>query len=78
MSKNCRSLNSEPLIFPHPCPIMLVFLTRRLPEDGIKILENAGLDVEIFPEDRQLTKEKIIRGAKNADALISLLRRAEG
>ena len=52
---------------------MLVFLTRRLPEDGIKILESAGLDVKIFPEDRQPTKEEIIRGVRNADALISLL-----
>ena len=52
---------------------MLVFLTRRIPEDGIKILENAGLDVEIFPEDRQPTKEEIIHGVRNADALISLL-----
>ena len=52
---------------------MLVFLTRRLPEDGIKILESAGLNVEIFPEDRQPTKEEIIMGARNADALISLL-----
>ncbi len=66
-------LKSESLIFFHACSSMLVFLTRRLPEDGIKILESAGLDVEIFPEDRQLTKEEIIRGAKNADALISLL-----
>lgn len=52
---------------------MLVFLTRRIPDDGIKILQKAGLEVDIFPEERQPSKEEIIREAKNADALISLL-----
>jgi len=52
---------------------MLVFLTRRIPDDGIKILQKAGLEVDIFPEERQPSKEEIIRGVKNADALISLL-----
>ncbi len=52
---------------------MKVFLTRRIPDDGIKILKNAGLDIEIFPYDRIPKKEEIIAGIKDADALISLL-----
>ncbi len=52
---------------------MRVFLTRRIPEDGLRILRDAELDVEIFPEDRQPTKDEIIDGVRDADALISLL-----
>ena len=52
---------------------MKVFLTRRIPDDGIKILKNAGLDIEIFPYDRIPKKGEIIAGIKDADALISLL-----
>ncbi len=52
---------------------MKVFLTRKIPEDGIRILKEANLDIKIFPEDRIPTKEEIIEGAKDADALISLL-----
>ncbi|ADD07864.1 D-glycerate dehydrogenase [Candidatus Aciduliprofundum boonei] len=52
---------------------MKIFLTRKIPDDGIKILKNAGLDIEIFPYDRIPKKEEIIAGIKDADALISLL-----
>ncbi len=52
---------------------MKVFITRRIPKDCIHILRDAGLEVEIFPENRQPTKEEIISGVKDADALISLL-----
>ncbi len=54
-------------------PRMKVFITRRIPEDGIRILEREGLEVTIFPEERIPTKEEIINGVKDADALISLL-----
>ena len=52
---------------------MKVFLTRKIPEDGLKILKNAGLDIEIFPYDRIPTKEEIITVVRDAHALISLL-----
>ena len=52
---------------------MKVFITRKIPEDGIRILEKEGFNIEIFPEDRIPEKEEIIRGVKDADALISLL-----
>ncbi len=52
---------------------MKVFLTRKIPEDGIKILKNAGLEIEIFPYDRIPKKEEIIAGVRDADALISIL-----
>ena len=52
---------------------MKVFLTRKIPDDGIRILKDAGLEIEIFPYDRIPRKEEIIAAVRNADALISLL-----
>jgi len=52
---------------------MKVFLTRKIPDDGIRILKDAGLEIEIFPYDRIPRKEEIIAGVRNVDALISLL-----
>ena len=52
---------------------MKVFITRKIPQDGIDILKKEKLEIEIFPYDRPPTKEEIIRGVKDANALISLL-----
>ncbi|AGB03958.1 lactate dehydrogenase-like oxidoreductase [Aciduliprofundum sp. MAR08-339] len=52
---------------------MKIFLTRKIPDDGIKVLKNHEFQVDIFPENRQPTKEEIIKGVRDADALISLL-----
>ncbi len=52
---------------------MKVFITRKIPEEGIKILEDAGLEVSVFSDDRIPSKGEIINGIKNVDALISLL-----
>ena len=52
---------------------MKVFITRKIPEEGIKILIDGGLEVNVFSENRMPSKEEIIQGVKNADALISLL-----
>ncbi len=52
---------------------MKIFLTRKIPDDGIKVLKSHGFQVDIFPENRQPTKEEIIKGVRDADALISLL-----
>ncbi len=54
------------------CRAMKVFVSRRIPEKGIKMLEER-YDVEVNPYDRVLTKEEIIEGAKDADALLCLL-----
>ncbi len=52
---------------------MKVFITRKIPEDGIRILEEADLEVDVFPRNRPPSKREIIDGVKDADALISLL-----
>ena len=51
---------------------MKVFVTRRIPEKGLRMLEER-YDVVVNPEDRVLTKEEIIEGVRDADALLCLL-----
>ena len=48
-----------------------IFITRRLPEEGIKLLKEH--DLEIYEGDAPPTKEEIIAGVKGKDALICLL-----
>jgi len=49
-----------------------VFVTRIIPEEGIQILAES-FDVDIFQEKRPITKEEIIKGAKDCDGLLPLL-----
>lgn len=49
-----------------------VFVTRRLPEPGIKMLEDR-YEVEVNPYDRVLSKDEILTGVKDKDALLCLL-----
>jgi glyoxylate reductase len=50
-----------------------IFISRRIPEAGIEILEGAGFVVEINPEDRVLTKEELLAGCRGKDGLLCLL-----
>lgn len=50
-----------------------IFISRRIPKGGIEILENAGLTVEINPEDRVLTREELLSGCRGKDGLLCLL-----
>lgn len=52
---------------------MKVYITRAIPEVAIKMLKNKGFQVNYFKSDRPITKEELIKNAKNADAVISLL-----
>jgi len=51
---------------------MKIFLTRKISEPGIKLLEKK-FDVEINQEDRVLTKQEIIKGVQGKDGLLCLL-----
>lgn len=53
--------------------IMKVFVTRKIPVAGIEKLKNAGYTVDIFEEDRPITKDEILRRGVSADALLTLL-----
>ncbi|NLV92347.1 MAG: D-glycerate dehydrogenase [Firmicutes bacterium] len=49
-----------------------VFVTRLIPEAGMQLLRES-CDVEVNPEDRVLSREELIAGVKEADALLCLL-----
>ena len=50
-----------------------VFITRPIPNAGIKLLEEKGYEVVVNTEaeDRPAAKEEILAGIKGADALLS-------
>lgn len=54
---------------------MKIFVTRKVPESGIKMLQDKGFEVVVNPEDKVLTKEELIKALKgqNYDALFCLL-----
>lgn len=52
---------------------MKVYITRSIPEVAENMLKKAGYTVSSFKKDRPITKEELIKNAKNADAVISLL-----
>ena len=49
-----------------------VFVTRKIPNAGIQILKE-HFDVEIFLENRPISKKEILSGAKGCDGLLPLL-----
>lgn len=52
---------------------MKVFLTRSLPGDIEKILRKEGHTVVTYKKDKPISKNELIKNAKNTDAVISLL-----
>lgn len=50
-----------------------VFVTRPLPAPGIDLLNDSGFDVRSNPEDRPLSREELLAGVRQADALICML-----
>lgn len=54
---------------------MKVFITRPIPEAGIKALRSKGYDVVVNEkaENRAATKEELIEGAKGSSAILSIL-----
>jgi len=52
---------------------MKVFITRKIPHIGIELLKKKGYTLNIFKPERPIKPEELIRGAKDADAVITLL-----
>lgn len=50
-----------------------VFVTRKIPESGIKLLKEAGFEVEVSDYDGVLPRERLLQKVKGADAILSLL-----
>ncbi len=52
---------------------MKVFVTRQIPEVGIKMLQDKNYEVVISSKDGVLSREELLAGVKGADAILSLL-----
>lgn len=50
---------------------MKVFITRIIPEAGLQLLRNAGIEITQWEEKRELTDQELIDHCKNADALLT-------
>lgn len=50
---------------------MKVFINKRIPEAGIKMLEEAGLEI-VFPEKENLSYEEWLNYCKNTDTILSI------
>jgi glyoxylate reductase len=51
-----------------------VFITRRIPEEGLVILKDAGIDYEVFSHAfTPATREDIVTGMEGCDGIITLL-----
>jgi lactate dehydrogenase-like 2-hydroxyacid dehydrogenase len=49
---------------------MKVFITNIIPEAGLKLLRDAGIEIEEWKERRNLTPEELIEKSKKSDAII--------
>lgn len=52
---------------------MKIFITRQIPDEGIKLLKQKGYKLEIFSGDKIIPRNELLRGMKGADAILSLL-----
>jgi len=52
---------------------MKVFITRKIPVNGIDLLKKKGYDVKVYPKEKPISRQELINGAKDADAVITLL-----
>ena len=50
-----------------------VFITRQIPDSGIKLLKEKGFEVEVSDFDGVLPREALLAKVKGADAILSLL-----
>lgn len=50
-----------------------VFITRQIPDAGIKALKAAGYTVDIYAEDKIIPRKELLKRVKGCDALLSLL-----
>ncbi len=50
-----------------------VFVTRSIPDAGIKLLEEAGFFVDLYPHDEIIPRKELLGRVKGADAILSIL-----
>jgi len=54
-------------------PKKKVFVTRMIPDEGIKALKKKGYRVDVYKEDKVISKKELMKRVKGVDALLSLL-----
>jgi glyoxylate reductase len=52
---------------------MKVFVTRELPEKAVGLLKKEKLEVVVYPKDKPVSQNELIRNGKDASAIIALL-----
>lgn len=52
---------------------MKVFITRQIPDQGIKMLQEKGYELNIYPEDQIIPREGLLKSVRGIDALLCLL-----
>lgn len=50
-----------------------VFITRKIPEEGVNILKKVCQKVEVNPHDRPLTYDELLKESKGRDAMLTML-----
>ena len=50
-----------------------VFITRQIPEEGPKLLKEAGLEVVVAPQNAVISRDALLAAVKGIDALLPLL-----
>jgi glyoxylate reductase len=50
-----------------------IYVTRRIPEAGLECLRSSGADVEVSPDDRDLTRDELLGAVRGRDALLTML-----
>jgi len=53
--------------------VVKVFITRKIPDEGIVLLKSAGYDVVVGPSDRSLSADELVSGGKGTDAVLTQL-----
>lgn len=51
---------------------MKILVTRMIPKEGLQLLQEK-FDVEVFPQDRGMTKEELLEAVKDKEGILSLL-----
>ncbi len=51
----------------------VVFITRRIPSEGIELLEEQGYAVKVYGKDQAITRSELLKQVKGVDALLPLL-----
>lgn len=50
-----------------------IYVTRKIPDSGIKLLKKAGHTVRIYAHDKPITRKELLKNVKGVDAILSLL-----